>query len=282
MGRFYSFRKVQIPQTLKRNFPIFTVLSNSLRFLPLLPLCFGLSKAAVVSPVFTENFESYTHENTNTSFYESNAAAFVAYNDAGGDIAMRARIASATSANAWVTVPNSDNRDFSISTVARLAEASPATGSNSTAFSLGAGIPTAENDTINFSYRLNVNARTGGVTFTRSGANVTLTSTTGSATLSASLQTVYTMSINATYDGLGAATFQISVSDGTSTYTGTYNDSSALAANAFGYRVVRASGDGPLSVFYDDFSLQTSVPEPSAALLLFGAAGFSALRRNRR
>lgn len=261
--------------------PRFPVFSNSLRLLPLFSLCLGLSKAAVVSPVFTENFESYAHNNTTTSFYESNDAAFVAYNDTGGDIALRARIASSTSANAWVTVPNSENQNFSISTVARLAEAERTATTNSSLFSLGAGIPATDNSTITFNYRLNVNARTGAVTFTRSGTNVPLTSTTGSATLFSSLPTVYTMSINATYDGLGAAIFQISVSDGTSTYTGTYNDSSALSANSFGYRVSRASGDGPLSVFYDDFSLQT-IPEPSAALLLLGAAGFSALRRNRR
>jgi hypothetical protein len=234
----------------------------------------GQSWGVVVSPVYFQNFDGYANSTTNTDFTENNNDAYLVITESGADRAFRARMQSSTAASAAVTVTNSEGQDFTVSTIARLAEAGPTM--NSTFFSLaGAGSLTAFGST---EYRLNVNAGTGAVTLTRNGATVTFTTTTGGA-LPHSLETVYNMTLSAVYSSPTQAVVNVSVTSGASTFTGSFNDNAALVGSNFGYRIARASGDGTISVFFDDFSLST-VPEPSTPLMLMiSAAGAFTLRR---
>lgn len=245
----------------------------------------GFSHAALVAPVYFQDFEGYTDGETDTDFYENNNNAFVVRNDEGGDLAFVGRIAGSPNAAAWVVVPESGGKDFTLSTVARLSEASLATSGSNMFFSLvAAGTGATPDAASTWGYRLNVSMNTGVVTLTKNATGVTFTSTTGSNILSNTIGTLYNLTLSATYTSATSALVTVTASDGTNTFSGTYTDNAAPSGTHFGYRLQRnntATGDGAIGVYFDDFSLQT-VPEPTSAVMIgMIGAGMLGIRRKR-
>jgi hypothetical protein len=250
--------------------------SVALRLLVLAHLALPV-QGAVVSPVYTQDFEGYSHNQTTTDFSENNDGAFIVMDDVGGDLAFRGRILGSINAAAWVSVPGSESQNFTIATVARVSEADR----NNLMFSLGLGVNTTNVTSIsNWAYRVNVTPLTGLVSLTRNNfGTVALTTVSGNPIMTAGVGTIYTLTMTGTYTTPTSVTINVTVNDGTNTFQGTYTDNSAMTGNAFGYRLDRP-GDGVIGVYFDNFSLQT-VPEPSTSVfgVLAGAALLSLRRR---
>lgn len=74
------------------------------RIFPLSALMVAGSSAAVVTPIYNQNFDGYTHNSTKTDFAENNDAAYLVINDLDGDLAFRGRMQTSTAASASVNV----------------------------------------------------------------------------------------------------------------------------------------------------------------------------------
>lgn len=254
--------------------------------LPLAPLVCGLlagftvlpaMAATVVGPYF-QNFEGYATGVTTTDFTENNDAGYVIATD-GGDQVLRGRVASASYIAAGVNVAGSAGRDFSVTTQAKLFELNTGTGSTNLNLSLAAAGTTS-----NFNgseYRFTFDFLDGDIDVSRNGVTQVFTTTGGSTGLLRTVGTSYTMSLSGVYSSPTSVLLTMSITDGTTTFTGTFQDNAALSGEHFGYRIGRNGTSTTIGTYLDDFDLNV-IPEPSAVALLAGGMGLLAMRRSRR
>lgn len=233
--------------------------------------------ATVVGPYF-QDFESYATGVTATDFTENNEAGYLIATD-GGDQVLRGRVASAAYIAAGVNVAGSTAKDFSVTTQAKLFELNTGTGSTNLSLSLAAAGASSNFNTTGYYFTFDF--LDGDIGITRNGASQTFATTGGGTGLLRTIGTSYTMTLSGVYSSPTFVLLTMSITDGTTTFTGTFQDNTALNGEHFGYRIGRDGTNATIGVYLDDFDLNV-VPEPSAVALLAGSMGLLAMRRSRR
>jgi len=254
--------------------------SKTLRMLGPATLILGLAvsaKAALVSVPYSQNFDGYAVDGP-TDFTESSTSAFTII-DYSGSKAYLARLVSTNGSHSGsVQVAGSGGQNFSVaSDITRYSETNLGTATAMTISLAAAGTATTFGST---EYRVSLNYHNGTVTFLRNGATTT---TTNSGTLpSLATDNTVRLTLSGIYSTATQAQITYTLTDGTNTFTGVYNDSAELNGEYFGFRVAKNSGSGStVAAVLDNFTL-TAVPEPSALALFATAALFAIGRRSRR
>jgi hypothetical protein len=229
----------------------------------------GSLSAAVVAPIYFNDFEGASIATTPADFAASNVHSYRVRADAAPetDKALRAWLQTSTASFAWVEVPGAQGQDFTLSATVRADQLEVGTGGNLIFSLVAAGVGTGDNVS-SWGYRLNLNYTTGDIILSKNTKNVFFDSITGADTISTSIGTLYHLTLSADYSSPTVALVTVTVSDGVNTFTGTYPDNAAPSGTYYGLRMQRSETNGEFGVLVDDFSLETtSVPEPAAPLL---------------
>jgi hypothetical protein len=244
----------------------------------------GSLSAAVVSPIYFNDFDGETIATTPADFAASNVHSYRVRADAAPetDKALRAWLQTSTTSFGWVEVPGAQRQDFTLSATARADQLEAGTGGNLIFSLVAAGVGNGTNVS-SWGYRLNLNYTTGVLSLSKNTTGVTFTTTTGAASISTSIGTLYHLTLSADYTSSNVALVTVTASDGVNTFTGTYQDNAAPSGTYYGLRMQRSETNGEFGVLVDDFSLETTaVPEPAAPLLaVLPLLGLVARRKRR-
>ena len=215
---------------------------NILRMLRPATLTLGLAisaKAALVSVPYEQNFNGYAVDGP-TDFTESSTSAFTII-DYGGSKAYLARLVSTNGSHSGsVQVAGSGGQNFNVaSDITRYSETNlgTATAMNISLAAAGTAATFGSTD-----YRVSVNYHNSTVSFLRNG--VTLTTTNSGTLPSLATDNTVRVTLSGVYSSATQAQITYTVSDGTNTFTGVYDDNAALSGEYFGFRVAKNSGSG--------------------------------------